>query len=131
MKGVGVGESDFVSSRTFEIYRDGNDHRVARLETDLDASDRRHLEDFRAVEKHRDEDNERWSTALQVRDAQRERDLQAASDQFKTGIQGIRAELQQVAEQRQKSREWTWTRFGLILTTAAALVEAYLQARHR
>ena len=125
------GGDEPVGRREYETYAKANDHRVTRLETDLDASDRRHLEDVRAIEKQRDEGNERWTTALQNRDAQRERDLQAASDQLKAALQQIRTELGQVAEQRQKSREWTWTRLGLILTTAAALVEAYLQVRHK
>lgn len=125
------GGDEPVGRREYETYKDGNDRRVTRLEGDLDASDARHLEDVRATEKRRDEDNARWAAALRERDGQRERDRQAASDQLKAGLQQIRTELGQVAEQRQKSREWTWTRLGLILTTAAALVEAYLQVRHK
>ena len=115
---------EFVGSREFGIYREGNDRRVTRLEQDLDASDQRHLEDVRAMQKQREEDLERFNAALRLRDEQRSRDLEAAAVQREADQKGFRA----TAEQR---KEWTWTRLGLILTTAAALVEAYLQVRHK
>jgi len=105
---VGGGDES-VSRHEFDLYRDSvrtQFHDGDRRITDLD----RDLRDIAA---------------------RHEKDVELLREQVKTGIQGIRTELQQVATERQKNREWTWTRLGLVVTTALALVEAYLQVRHR
>jgi len=106
---VSGGDENAVGRHEFDLYRDS-------VRTQFHDSDRR------ITDLDRD-----------VRDiaARHEKDVELLREQVKTGIQGIRTELQQVADQRQRTREWTWTRLGLVLTTAAALVEAYLQVRHR
>ena len=105
------GGDEPVGRREYETYRDGNDRRVTRLETDLDASDQRHLEDMRAMAKQREQDVERWTMALRLRDEQRTRDLEAAAKQRETDQATAR-------EHAEQGRRWTW---GTVIGALAAL----------
>lgn len=108
------GGDEPVGRREYETYKDGADHRVARLEADIDAAEQRHLEDMRALAKQREEDVERWSAALRLRDEQRTRDLEVAAKQRETDQTAARNH----AEQR---RQWTWGTVIGVLAAVAAL----------